>query len=160
MTTYKVLSIPHVTDGDTLWVQRERLVGRAWGFRKPPADRLLGEAEGMELIARPRVMWSGTDLFIRDYAGGTKVRLHDGGKGLQCPEKNINRLGWNTARNDLLAYVGQHALTDGTLAVPMELVTFGRDKYGRLLGNLVLPGYDETHSAVFHMKDRGWEAYR
>jgi hypothetical protein len=160
MTTYKVMSIPNVVDGDTLWVRRIRRVGPMIGMGWRPNEVHIGEVDGVELVALRREGLVGMDLFERDYLGGSKVRLHDGGKGLNTPEKNINRLGWNTARIDLLDWVKRHTMSDGETAVLLDLHTFGRDKYGRLLGDLRVSGLDETYSAVFHMKDKGWEAYR
>ncbi len=151
-TTYRVLDIPHVVDGDTLWVVRERDVGPLPGMRHQAA-RQIGEVEGMALWAVPHLSGIGMYQVARDYAGGRAVRLHDGRFGLDTPEKKINKLGWTAARNDFLAYVEE------TSDWSLELQTYGLDKYGRLMGDLCVVGA-WTSSAVFWMRDKGWEAYQ
>lgn len=155
-TTYRVLDIPNIVDGDTLWVVRERVVGRMHGMRMQ-ARRQVGESEGMALWAVPDVV-NGVGMLqvSRDYAGGRKIRLHDGLRGLNTPEESVNKLGWNSARLDLIRLIQDWAFLGATL----ELQTYGLDKYGRLMGDLV-PTNDvaSRESAVFHMIDRGWEAY-
>lgn len=153
LTTYRVLDIPHVVDGDTLWVVRQRLVGRMHGMRLQ-ASRQVGEVEGVALWAVPDLENGVGMLQVqRDYAGGRKIRLHDGFRGLNTPEESTNKLGWNTARLDLLAWVDEHR------GEALELRSYGIDKYGRLLGDLAPVNSMPFDTAVFHMIDRGWEAY-
>lgn len=120
---YRVLDIPNIHDGDTLWVVRERTVG---------------EIEGAELIQR-------------DYRGGTKVRLHDGGKGLQAAE--LKKAGGSAALQDLTDFV------EGWQG-DLELHTFGRDSFGRLLGDLVVIDHPNGYSAVQYMTERGHPTYK
>ncbi len=155
--TYRVLDIPHVVDGDTLWVVRERDVGPLPGMRHQAA-RQIGEVEGMALWAVPHFNGVGMYQVARDYAGGRAVRLHDGRLGLNTPEKSINKLGWTSARLDLFDYVRMSMRLAG-LGWNIELMTYGPDKYGRLLGDIHVLGLDVS-GAVAWMKDKGWEAYQ
>lgn len=154
-TVYRVLDIPHLVDGDTLWVVRERTVGPLPGMRRQ-LSRQIGEAEGVALWAVPRPGGHGMDQVQRDYAGGRKVRLHDGLRGLNTPESTTNKLGWNTARLDLRAVLDAWC----ELEARLELHAFGIDSFGRLLGDLRPLGAPDAESAVFHMIDQGWEAYK
>jgi endonuclease YncB( thermonuclease family) len=124
---YRVLNVPYVVDGDTAWVQRE------WSQ---------GDIEGVELIAR-------------DYAGGSKVRLDDGGKGLNTPEKKQE--GWAEARQDLLNWLEVHRQSGHQL----ELHTRGKkDSFGRILGDFVVIGVEGALTAVEYMIVCGWEPYK
>lgn len=125
ISSYQVVNVPYVVDGDTLWVVRRRSVG---------------DVEG------------GTILY-EDNAGGVDVRLHDGGLGLNTPEKHgagSDPVRWAAARADLTAWVAAN------LPSGLELRVYGRDKYGRLMGNLHSP----TGDVVSHMVGRGWSTYR
>lgn len=125
ISSYQVVNVPYVVDGDTLWVVRRRPVG---------------DVEG------------GTILY-EDNAGGVDVRLHDGGLGLNTPEKRgagSDPARWAAARADLTAWVAAN------LSAGLELRVYGRDKYGRLMGNLHAPAGD----VVSHMVGRGWPTYR
>lgn len=127
-TISNVLAVPNVVDGDTAWVVRHRIIG---------------EHDGQFIVAQ-------------DKAGGSKVRLHDGGVGLNAPEKNKDRAGWTMARNDLYDWI-EDALAKGK---QLELHDYGngkRDSFGRLLADLFADG----ESAVKYMRDtRGWHSYK
>jgi endonuclease YncB( thermonuclease family) len=76
---FEVVDIPNITDGDTLWVVRRRVV------------------EELE-----------TGLLIyQDFPGGIKVRLHDNKNGLNTPEKK-DKDAWLRAKKDLQYWVGVH----------------------------------------------------
>lgn len=128
---YRVVAVPHIVDGDTLWVQRERAVG---------------EVESMELIAR-------------DYLGGRKVRLDDGASGLNTPEVNkpATRARGLVARADLEHYI-EDWTQGGTLELAAYGIDdFGRllgDLYPA--GYTGQQGF----GAVSYMLSKGWESYR
>lgn len=134
ISSYQVVSVPYVVDGDTLWVVRRRVIG---------------DVEGGTII-------------YEDNVGGVAVRLHDGGLGLNTPEKHgvgSNASRWAAARADLTAWVAANiGVVPGVLAptsLRLELRVYGRDKYGRLLGNL----HSVSGDAVRHMIERGWATY-
>jgi endonuclease YncB( thermonuclease family) len=115
VTIYQIVSIPHIVDGDTLWVQRERSVG---------------DVGGVELIER-------------DYRGGRKVRLHDGKKGLNTPEVNrvATKVAGLAARHDLENFIadwGEHDLElwsygvddFGRLLGDLHVIDHPSDTYG------------------------------
>lgn len=121
ISSYQVVAVPNVVDGDTLWVVRRRPIG---------------DVEG------------GTILY-EDNVGGVKVRLHDGKLGLNTPEKaDAGR--WSDARADLTRWV------TGNLPAGLELLVYGRDMYGRLMGNLHAPAGD----VVTYMVGMGWPTYK
>lgn len=130
ITTYKILDIPYVTDGDSLWVVRERSVG---------------DADGLEILQR-------------DYAGGRKIRLDDFADGLNTPEKKKDPLGYAAARADLQGWVNAFKLTRDFTGRHLTLVTKGKkDQYGRLLANIVHP---DDSTVVQYMRNLGWRSYK
>lgn len=119
---YRVLAAPRITDGDTLYVVREREIG---------------EIEDMLVVHR-------------DHPKGVKLRLHDGGLGLDTPE-TTDPGPWAGARDDLTAWV-TGAQERGALYLSM----LGRDEYGRRLGDL----RDEVGQSVCAwMRGLGWSGY-
>ena len=152
--TYRVLDVPNVVDGDTLWAVLERDVKKFRGhvMWRNHREEIVGEAGGRQLIEQCSLR--GHFIVERDYPGGTKIRLHDWQRGLNTPEAK-HKLPHDTARRDLLAYLdrwnGREQLT---------LKTYGKDSFVRTLGDLQPPRYDRVESAVFWMRDKGWEAYR
>lgn len=118
-----VLSVPYVVDGDSLWAVLEHPVGHTLGGRQ---------------------------LLERDYAGGTSIRLGDGGPGLNTPEKRKDPEGWRRAREDLSLWIGLRPRT-------LTFHSYGEGAFGRTLGDLV----DATGESVCAwMRSLGWAAYR
>lgn len=124
---YEILEIPHIIDGDTLWVQRRRVIG---------------DVEGMSLITE-------------DYAGGIDVRLDDGGRGVNTPEKRKDLLGWGMAKEDLEALCQTFWVRGGPNPILRVYELHG--VFGRTLADIIAPVGSVT---AFQRDINGWEPYR
>lgn len=131
MIIARVLSIPHVVDGDTVWVQLEFTVGST--------------LDGRELIER-------------DYLGGSKMRLTREELTLNTPEKKDDPEGWAKARTELSEWC-EAALAFGPVTAEIIGKELGtkKDSFGRYLGDLRV---GLSASAVRYMRSQGWDGYK
>ena len=128
---FPIIDIPHVTDGDTLWVRR------LWSA---------GEVDGVEMLGR-------------DYAGGIPVRLAEAKElpGLNTPEKKNDPKEWARARSDLQGWVSDWVADELEFH---WLGTKSFDRWlGDIVPRE--PHLIGEYSALAHMRDVcGWPAYR
>lgn len=134
MIVARVLSIPYVVDGDTLWAQLEFTAGTT--------------LDGREIIER-------------DYAGGSKIRTTREDLTLNTPEKAKDPAGWRIARNECEAWCVA-AMNYGPVVAHILKKEMGskKDSFGRYLGDLVCkPGTPGEVSLVQHMRNMGFSGW-
>lgn len=128
---YPVFEVPHIHDGDTLWVRRRWHIG--W----------LGMTTG------------GIEIIGQDDRAGVPVRLTDGVRGLDTPELKKEPIQAQDALADLQAIVGNWM---GGSSVGLELVTWGGMSFDRILGDIRVPGSKVSLTST--MLARGWPAWK
>jgi endonuclease YncB( thermonuclease family) len=99
-TTFDILDIPYVVDGDTLWIVRRCIIGQVDSGK----------------------------IIYEDNSGGVSCRLYDGLNGLNTPEKHGPKgdlIQWSKARQDLSDWVANQQLVNLELRV-YKKDSFGR----------------------------------
>lgn len=97
MKIARVLAVPHVVDGDTVWAQLEYSVGETL---------------------------NGRELIERDYAGGSKCRITRKDITLDTPEKK--EAGWSEAKADLADWCNNALVMGPVITEIIGEDSFGR----------------------------------